>query len=516
MVAPVPTPVILALVASLALQGSGATMQELLPRAKELYSTAAYDDALAMLDSLAERANGTLDIEVAKYRAFCLFALQRTDEARKVIEDMVSAEPFYRILDAQASPRVYKFFEEIRRAALPATVRRLYQDARAALDRKDPGAPDQFDRVLALLNDADMQDESTADFRSLVTGFRDLSRAAAPASQPPEQAPVAADITLPARAASFEASLPRPRAPVVTPEPSTSSPASRQAADEEAAIASALRAYEHAYSTLDIDGVIAVFPSVNVALLAQGFTQMKAQRVQILGARFLVSGNTATVTCQVRQRFEPKAGRPSETTVNATFRLQKTGVSAASSCGVCAGLGALPPGHGPFRRTVSDAGGTHAWHRQHGHRRVPGHGSAVRDDTGEAEAIDRVYERPGIAHVVDDLARRHEIEAPTFAGPRLGLELAGDDRGIRQPPPRSRDGRRGHVERRVRVTEPGEHLALVPFATPDLEQRVDVRRDVLDDDAVGFDEAKPLGRRVHVPWVAEFVGQVEAAVGVGL
>ena len=86
----------------------------------------------------------------------------------------------------------------------------------------------------------------------------------------------------------------------------------------------ALRAYEEAYSTLDIDAVIAVFPSVAAAPLAQGFAQMKAQRVQILVEQLSVSGTTATVMCQVRQRFEPKAGRANETTVNATFRLQKS------------------------------------------------------------------------------------------------------------------------------------------------------------------------------------------------
>jgi hypothetical protein len=37
-----------------------------------------------------------------------------------------------------------------------------------------------------------------------------------------------------------------------------------------------------------------------------------------------VSGATATVTCQVRQHFEPKAGRASDSTVTATFSLQKS------------------------------------------------------------------------------------------------------------------------------------------------------------------------------------------------
>ena len=52
---------------------------------------------------------------------------------------------------------------------------------------------------------------------------------------------------------------------------------------------------------------------------------MGSQRIQIVSEQISVTGTTATVTCQVRQHFEPKAGRAIDSVVNATFRLQKTG-----------------------------------------------------------------------------------------------------------------------------------------------------------------------------------------------
>ena len=71
--------------------------QDSLARAKDLYSSAAYDEALAMLDGLqagssagasasAAEDSGRIAAEVWLYQAFCLLALGRTDEAKKVIE----------------------------------------------------------------------------------------------------------------------------------------------------------------------------------------------------------------------------------------------------------------------------------------------------------------------------------------------------------------------------------------------------------------------------------------------
>ena len=187
---------ILSLWAPLVLAGG----QDSLARAKELYSAAAYDEALALLDDLQAGSNGSgsTTTEVSQYRAFCLLALQRTDDAKKVIEGMVSVDPFYRLSDAQASPRVTSIFQEVRRAVLPGVVQRAYTEAKQAFDKKDPRSSAQFEHVLALIDDPDMRNASSPDFRTLVVGFHDLSRAlASAAAQPPPPVVVAPPVVAP-------------------------------------------------------------------------------------------------------------------------------------------------------------------------------------------------------------------------------------------------------------------------------------------------------------------------------
>ena len=51
--------------------------------------------------------------EVAEYRAFCLLALDRRDEARKAIEQIIADDPFYSPSDSKTSPRIRTVFEDI-------------------------------------------------------------------------------------------------------------------------------------------------------------------------------------------------------------------------------------------------------------------------------------------------------------------------------------------------------------------------------------------------------------------
>src|SRR4051812_18162195 len=96
--------------------------QDPLAGAKNLYLSAAYDEALAAFDRLQhESANGEAG-EAAQYRVFCLIALQRSDEARRAIEAIVNADPFYRPSDTQTSPRIRSVFQDVRRALLPVVV----------------------------------------------------------------------------------------------------------------------------------------------------------------------------------------------------------------------------------------------------------------------------------------------------------------------------------------------------------------------------------------------------------
>ena len=93
--------------------------------------------------------------------------------------------------------------------------------------------------------------------------------------------------------------------------------------NEESSVRATLRAYEQGFSALDAAAVQRVFPGVDARALGQGFNQMRAQRVQVVVGQISVAGSTATVTAEVRSHFEPKAGRATDATVNATFRLQK-------------------------------------------------------------------------------------------------------------------------------------------------------------------------------------------------
>jgi TonB family protein len=151
-----------------------------LNRARELYQAAAYDEALVALNGAT--ADPAEAVEIRQYRVLCLIALDRRDEAERAMAALVDESPFYRLPEDETSPRVRALFAEVRRSVLPGIVQRTYANAKAAFDRKDADAAERFDRVLALLNDPDLAgDASLADLATVAAGFRDLSRAAAPA-----------------------------------------------------------------------------------------------------------------------------------------------------------------------------------------------------------------------------------------------------------------------------------------------------------------------------------------------
>jgi TonB family protein len=178
----VPMPARRALLCTIALVllvGVGASpvlAQASLTRARELYQSADYEQSLAMLDQL--RGNGAEELtEIGTYKAFCLLALGRNDDAARAIGAIVAVDPFYQPPESLASPRVRAVFREARQKSLPAIIQRDYAAAKAAFDRKDPNTTALFDRVLRLLGDPDATGPAAADLRLLAEGFRDLSRA---------------------------------------------------------------------------------------------------------------------------------------------------------------------------------------------------------------------------------------------------------------------------------------------------------------------------------------------------
>src|SRR4029434_2382234 len=70
--------------------------QDALNAARDLYASAAYEDALAVLNRVSETSRPADEARaVSQYRAFCLLALGRTAEAERAIETMITRHPTY-------------------------------------------------------------------------------------------------------------------------------------------------------------------------------------------------------------------------------------------------------------------------------------------------------------------------------------------------------------------------------------------------------------------------------------
>jgi Gram-negative bacterial TonB protein C-terminal len=160
--------------------------------ARDLYASARYDEALAVLNDMRPAdapAGSSIDLKsIEQYRSLCLLALGRGSEAEAAIAAVVTADPAYLPGDAEASPRVRAAFSDVRKRLLPEIATTRYAEAKATFDRKDYArASVQFRQVLALLDDPDMGGRH-ADLRTVTSGFLDLAVAATPLPEPPKPA----------------------------------------------------------------------------------------------------------------------------------------------------------------------------------------------------------------------------------------------------------------------------------------------------------------------------------------
>lgn len=172
--------------------------QDSVAAARDLYASAAYEDALAVLNRLPETGRPVDETRaIVQYRAFCLLALGRTAEAEQAIESVVAADPSYRPT-TDLSPRVRTAFSDVRRRVLPSIIQQKYMQAKAAYDRKEyQNAAAQFEGVLDAMNDPDaaaaLARPPLSDMRLLAIGFKDLATTAAlPPPPPPTPAPAPA------------------------------------------------------------------------------------------------------------------------------------------------------------------------------------------------------------------------------------------------------------------------------------------------------------------------------------
>src|SRR6266576_2384551 len=104
----------------LAAARGGLAAQDTISAAKDLYASAAYEDALSTLSRIDGGSNAPeIARQVDEYRAFCLYALGRTREAESVAESMIRKEPLTRLDAADASPRLERMFADVRQRLLP-------------------------------------------------------------------------------------------------------------------------------------------------------------------------------------------------------------------------------------------------------------------------------------------------------------------------------------------------------------------------------------------------------------
>jgi hypothetical protein len=185
----------LALVASCVVSASAAarqaaTIPDPFARAKDLYASAEYEQALQILDGAEFAAGG---VEVDQYRALCLLALGRNDAALRVIQRIVEKNPLFEPPATQVSPRVQSTFRDVRKQLLPAIVRQTYTDAKAAFDAGEMDkAKRRFEDVIAEVDGLEgLGSKEFGDLRVLSKGFVDLiARSAKPApAVPPPAAP---------------------------------------------------------------------------------------------------------------------------------------------------------------------------------------------------------------------------------------------------------------------------------------------------------------------------------------
>ena len=181
------------IVASVVLAGCLTTtiavaQQNPLVAARDLYASARYDEALALLNGIrpGDSTTGSDLKSVEQYRSLCLLALGRGSEAEKAIAAVVTADPAYQPSESEASPRVRAAFSEVRRRLLPQIAGSRYTPRRRRSTARILRQPRVSSASCSHCSTIPTWAASSPDLRILVAGFVDLSAgAAAPAAAPP-------------------------------------------------------------------------------------------------------------------------------------------------------------------------------------------------------------------------------------------------------------------------------------------------------------------------------------------
>lgn len=171
--------------------------QDPIGAAKELYASAAYEEALVAFEAAKERGSPEVARQADEYRAFCLLALGRTSEAEAAAESAIRQNPLASLDSRDASPRIEEMFKTLRRRLLPGLIRDAFRAARDKMNKGDSTAVAELAHVRLMLDaarSAGVWDDTLGDMLVLVDGFLDLDRAATvartqPAAAPPSPSP---------------------------------------------------------------------------------------------------------------------------------------------------------------------------------------------------------------------------------------------------------------------------------------------------------------------------------------
>jgi hypothetical protein len=119
---------------------SAAAQNDPLKTARDLYASAAYDEALSELAQVErDRPAPAAALETDAYRAFCLIALGRSGEAETILESLVRKDPMLTVdRYPDVSPRISDQFGAVRQRLLPQLIREEYRTARASASRNAP------------------------------------------------------------------------------------------------------------------------------------------------------------------------------------------------------------------------------------------------------------------------------------------------------------------------------------------------------------------------------------------
>ena len=166
----------LALAAVLAFSTSAALAQAGpadLTAVRALYLAADYEGALRLLATTTADDDVT---QVEEYRALCLLALNRRDEAERSVERIFATQPLYRVDRAEMPPRMVELVTHVRQRLHAVLARNLYGLARRNVEHREYAAAiAQLEEMLAIVDAAGPESELD-DLRVLGEGFLSIAR----------------------------------------------------------------------------------------------------------------------------------------------------------------------------------------------------------------------------------------------------------------------------------------------------------------------------------------------------